>query len=243
MTSPSRGISRPRTERPKNRLLARLSHEAFERLQPHLDTVPITSKQVLQHRNTPIEYVYFPNGGVASITTVMQNGQMVEVATVGVEGLIGMDLFFGGGSSAGEAMVQVPDTSAERMTAVAFKEQLAQNDALMECVRRYGQGLIALMMQSTACVALHTVHERCARWLLMTHDRVHSDDFLLSHEFLAMMLGSSRPTVTLVASTLQTAGLIRYLHGKIRIVDRAGLEAASCECYASVRETFNRLGL
>ena len=243
MTRPLGGLSRPRTERPKNRLLARLPLDAFERLRPHLDTVPIASKQVLQRRNTPVEYVYFPNGGVASITTVMESGQMVEVATVGDEGLIGMDLFFGDGSNPGEAMMQVPDSTAERMTAVAFKEQLAQNGALIECVRRYGQGLVALMMQSTACMALHTVHERCARWLLMTHDRVHSDDFLLSHEFLAMMLGSSRPSVTLVASTLQTAGLIRYLHGKIRIVDRPGLEGASCECYATVRDTFNRLGL
>jgi CRP-like cAMP-binding protein len=100
-----------------------------------------------------------------------------------------------------------------------------------------------LMMQSTGCMALHPVHERCCRWLLMTHDRVRTDAFDLSHEFLAMMLGSTRPTVTLVAGTLQKAGLIRYTHGHITILDRPGLEAASCECYATVKRHFDRLGL
>ena len=100
-----------------------------------------------------------------------------------------------------------------------------------------------LMMQSTACMALHSVEQRCCRWLLMTHDRVHRDEFHLSHEFLAMMLGSTRPTVTSVAGTLQKAGLIKYAHGRITIVDRQGLEAASCECYGTVKEHFDRLGL
>jgi CRP-like cAMP-binding protein len=102
---------------------------------------------------------------------------------------------------------------------------------------------MALMMQSTACMALHSVQERCCRWLLMTHDRVGREDFHLSHEFLAMMLGSTRPTVTVVAGTLQKAGLIKYTHGRITIVDRASLETAACECYATVKAHFNRLGL
>ena len=234
----------PVSDRPKNKLLAGLSGEDFARLKPHLHTVPIGLKQVLQPRNTPVEYVYFPNGGVASITTVMENGEMVEIATVGDEGLVGIDLYFGDDvAGSAEAMMQIPDTNAERITAAAFKQQIAQDGPLIECVRRYSRGLIALMRQSTACMALHPVHERCARWLLMTHDRVHSDDFHLSHEFLATMLGSSRPTVSLIAGTLQTAGLIRYMHGKIRIIDRPGLESVSCECYATVRRTFDRLGL
>ena len=100
-----------------------------------------------------------------------------------------------------------------------------------------------LMMQSTGCMALHPVQERCCRWLLMTHDRVRQDEFHLSHEFLAMMLGSTRPTVTIVAGTLQKAGIIRYTHGRIRILDRKGLEKASCECYSTVKGHFDRLGL
>lgn len=141
------------TDRPKNKLLARLSAEHFERLKPDLRTVPLTVKQVLQTRSTPLEYIYFLNGGVASITTVMQNGEMVEIATVGDEGLVGMDAYYGDGERPSEVMMQVPDTSAERMTVAAFKEHIAPNGALIECVRRYAQALIALIMQSTACLA------------------------------------------------------------------------------------------
>jgi CRP-like cAMP-binding protein len=231
------------TGRPKNKLLADLSPDDFKRLAPHLDTVRVQAKQILQRRHESIEYVYFLNGGVASITAVMQDGGMVEVATVGDEGVVGMDLFYGNGWAAGETMMQVPDTDAERMAAAAFSQQTDRNGALYQCVRRYSEGLIALMMQSSACLARHHVHERCARWLLMAHDRVHRDEFHLSHEFLAMMLGSTRPTVSIVASTLQKAGFIQYMHGKVTIVDRPGLEAASCECYATVRQEFDRLGL
>ena len=114
---------------------------------------------------------------------------------------------------------------------------------LFDCAQRYSQALMTLMMHSTACIAVHPVQERCCRWLLMTHDRVGRDDFHLSQEFLAIMLGSTRPTVSLVASTLQKAGLITYTHGHMRIVDRPGLEAASCECYGVVRAHFERLGV
>jgi CRP-like cAMP-binding protein len=120
---------------------------------------------------------------------------------------------------------------------------LERHGKFFECVQRYSQGLMALMMHSTACMALHEVQERCCRWLLMTHDRVRKDDFFLSQEFLAIMLGSSRPTVSIVAGTLQKAGLITYKHGHITVLDRPGLEAASCECYATVKAHFDRLGL
>jgi len=137
----------------------------------------------------------------------------------------------------------VPDTNAEVMSADVFKRELARGGPFHECVHRYSQGLLMLIMQSTGCMALHPVQERCCRWLLMTHDRVREDEFHLSHEFLAMMLGTTRPTVTIVAGTLQKAGLIKYTHGRITILDRKNLEAASCECYATVRGHFDRLGL
>ena len=140
-------------------------------------------------------------------------------------------------------MLQVPDTNAEFMPVAAFKAELARRGPFFDKVLRYSQGLVALMIQSTACMALHAVQERCCRWLLMTHDRVGRDDFHLSHEFLAVMLGSTRPTVSLVAGTLQKAGLISYTHGRVHILDRRGLEAASCECYATVRARFDSLGL
>lgn len=143
----------------------------------------------------------------------------------------------------GETMMQVPDTNAEVMSAGDFKRELARDGPFHEGVHRYSQGLLMLIMQSTGCMALHPVQERCCRWLLMTHDRVRQDEFHLSHEFLAMMLGSTRPTVTIVAGTLQKAGLIKYTHGRITILDRKSLEDASCECYATVRGHFDRLGL
>jgi hypothetical protein len=233
----------PLDPRPKNKLLARLPDADFERLRPHLRTIPTRHKQVFHPANTLVREVFFPNGGVASMTAVMNDGAMVEIATVGDEGLVGIGALFGGGVTGGETMMQVPDTSAEVLSVEVFQRELDRHGPFAECVQRYSQGLLVLMMQSTACIALHPVHERCCRWLLMTHDRVRRDEFHLSHEFLAMMLGSTRPTVTLVARTLQKAGLIHYIHGRITILDRAGLEAASCECYATVKSHFDRLGL
>jgi CRP-like cAMP-binding protein len=229
--------------RPLNKLLAGLPVEDFERLRPHLKTVPIAARQSLYHRNEPVREVYFPNGGVVSITSVMQDGSTVEIATVGDEGLLGIDAFFGPATITGEVMMQVPDTDAEVMTADAFTQELERRGPFHASVQRYFQGFIALIMQSTACIALHPVQQRCCRWLLMTHDRIHRDQFDLSHEFLAMMLGSSRPTVTIVAGMLQRAGLIRYTHGRMTILDRTALEGASCECYETVRRHFDRLGL
>ncbi len=233
----------PLNARPKNKLLASLPHADFERLRPRLKTIPIKARQILHPVNEAVRKVYFLNGGVASMTTVMRNGSMVEIATIGDEGLVGINAFFGGAMLSGETMMQVPDTDAEVMSVADFTRELARGGPFYECVQRYSQGLLTLMMQSTGCMALHPVQERCCRWLLMAHDRVHQDAFHLSHEFLAMMLGSTRPTVTIVAGTLQSAGLIRYTHGRITILDRKRLEHASCECYATVRGHFERLGL
>ena len=233
----------PADPRPKNKLLSGLPRSDFARLRPYLRTVPITVKQVLHPRNEPITEVFFPNGGVASVTAVMRNGAMVEIATIGDEGLVGINAFFGSALMSGEAMMQVPDTNAEVMSVQAFRAELDRRGAFYDSVQLYSQGLVILMMQSAACMALHSVQERCCRWLLMTHDRIRRDDFQLSHEFLAMMLGSTRPTVTVVAGALQKAGLIKYTHGRMTIVDRQGLEGASCECYATVKEHFDRLGL
>ena len=233
----------PADGRPKNKLLAALPEEDFERLRPHLKKISTKVKQVLHRRNEPVREVYFPNGGVASITTVMKDGAMVEIATVGYEGLIGIGAFFGGEEVGTETMIQVPDTDAEVMSAEAFKAEMDRHGALYDNVLRYWQGLLTLIMQSTACMALHPVQDRCCRWLLMAHDRVRQDEFGLSHEFLAMMLGATRPTVTVVAGTLQKSGFIRYKHGRITIVDRKGLEESACECYATVKGQFDRLGL
>ena len=227
----------PDDSRPKNRLLACLPPADFQRVRLHLKTLPVRVKQVFHRFNEPLREVFFPNGGVASVTTVMKNGAMVEIATVGNEGLLGISALFGDDMLGGETMMQVPDTNIEALPVEIFTREIERRGPFYECVQRYSH------VQSTGCLALHPVLERCCRWLLMTHDRVRRDDFHLSHEFLAMMLGSTRPTVTVVAGTLQKAGLIKYVHGHITILDRTGLERASCECYRTVKDHFDRLGL
>src|SRR2546425_436166 len=153
----------PTDGRPKNRLLAALPDEDFRRILPHLKTVPLTAKQVLLKRGDPIRHVFFPNNGVCSITSMMKNGAAVEIATVGDEGMLGMGAFWGGDVMPGESMLQVPDTSgtsAERMTVEAFRSETDRHGALHHVISRYSQGTMALMMQSTACMALHHVNER-----------------------------------------------------------------------------------
>ncbi len=242
MRPPSAVRPPPSDGRPTNRLLAALPADDFRRLLPYLKTVPIRVKQVLQKSGAPLRTVYFLNGGVASITTVLLDGTTVEAATVGDEGMLGIEAFLGADAVApGETLLQVPDTNAEAMSVEDFRREVGKHGAFRDIVGRYTQVVIAQMMQSTACNALHQVQQRCARWLLMTHDRMHERDFNLSHEFLAVMLGVQRPTVSAVAGTLQEAGLIRYTHGRVTVRDRQGLEAASCECYPIIRAHFDRL--
>lgn len=199
-------------------------------------------RQVLYKLGEPLRHVYFPNGGVFSITTSLRDGTTVEAATVGDEGMLGIEAFLTDGAvSPGETLLQVPDTNTEVMSVEHFRRAIAEQGALSDLIGRYTQVVIAQMMQSTACNALHHVQQRCARWLLTTHDRMHEEDFSLSHEFLAVMLGVQRPTVSVVAATLQEAGLISYTHGHVSVRDRKGLEAAACECYPVIRAHFDRL--
>ena len=228
--------------RPKNRILRALPDEDFQRLLPDLKTIPTSAKQVFHKHGKLVDFVYFPNGGVASVTAVLSDGTMVETVTVGLEGMIGIEAVFADGAVApGESMMQVPDTNAEQLSIAAFRRELGRQGAFADLIGRYAQATVALMMQSTACNARHQIQERCPRWLLMTHDRVGRDEFHLSHEFLGIMLGVRRQSVTVVAGTLQAAGLITYKHGKVRVLDRKGLEASSCECYALVRQKFDAL--
>lgn len=238
----SRSRPPPKPHSP-NRLLAALTADEFRRLRPMLTTVPLKFKQSLQKQGENVSHVYFPGGGVCSLTTVMEDGRMVEVATVGSEGVVGIAAFFGDELPPGEALVQVPvpGGEAEMMAVNDFRREMERRGELFELVRRYSIALTALVMQSAACNSLHSAEERCARWLLMTHDRVDGDEFLLTQEFLAVMLGVRRSTVTVIAGALHKARLIDYSHRRIKIVDRSGLEAASCECYRVVHAQFQRL--
>lgn len=228
-------------ERPgSNRLLSSLAPEYRERLLAHLRPVDLPLKRVLYEANVPISAVYFPLSGVVSLVSSMQQGAIVEIATVGNEGLIGVPVLLGATSAPISAFVQVPGEGL-CMDADAFRAMLQQDGRLRDLLGRYTQGLFTQIAQSAACNRLHPVEERCARWLLMTHDRVAGDQFLLTQEFLGQMLGARRQAVSAVASILQRADYIRYVRGVITVVDRAGLEAAACECYRIIRDEYDRL--
>lgn len=171
----------------------------------------------------------------------MQDGQIAEIATIGNEGIIGAGVFFGDSQSFGETIVQVADGDGFRMTIEAFLAEMHRRGTFYHRVMRYSQALTIQVMQTTVCNGLHSAEQRCCRWLLMTRDRAGSDELILTHEFLSVMLGVRRPTVTLIVHALQQAGLVDTRRGMIQIVDRQRLEAASCECYATVKANFARL--
>src|SRR4029079_430636 len=230
---------RPREER--NRLLNALPPDEYERIRPLLAETTLELHKRLEEPGATSSYVYFPWSGVCSLTATMRDGRMVEVGTIGNEGVVGMSGYFGGQLPDVMTLVQVPGSGAHVMRRGVFLAEVDRARALYPRVRRYSQALLALMTQSVACNALHDIDQRCARWLLMTHDRVDGDVLELTQESLATMLGVRRPSVTDVARRLQREKLIDYRRGRIRIVNRSGLEARSCECYATVRQHFERL--
>ena len=185
--------------------------------------------------------IYFPGNGVFSITQIMRNGRPLEVATVGNEGFIGINALFGGERWLAGALVRVPDQTAQAMSVSAFEREMSRRGPFSNLINRYAQGFVVFVMRTAACNALHSVEERCARWLLTTRDRVGRNDFPMTQELLAVMLGVRRPSVTLALRALQRARLIEYGQKRLLIVDHDGLEAASCECYAVVKKYFARL--
>ncbi|MBD3884863.1 Crp/Fnr family transcriptional regulator [Phormidium tenue FACHB-886] len=223
-----------------NRLLASLPREEYERLQPYLEPVSLPLKQELYQPNVPIEFVYFPLSGVYSLLSLASEGELVEVATVGNEGMVGLPIFLGARQIPGVAMVQVLG-DALRMRPADFRAQVTSGTALYEMLHRYTQALFNFISQSAVCNRVHSIEQRCCRWLLLTHDRVGADTFPLTHEFLSQMLGVRRAGVSEVAARLQNAGFISYRYGKMTLTDRAGLEATSCECYALIKSEFERL--
>ena len=225
---------------PQNRLLAALPKKEYQRFLPHLERVSLGVKEVVYEPNEPIQYVYFPLTCVFSMVATLHEGRSVEVATLGSEGMVGLPVFLGAKSTPLLGFSQVAG-EAMRMDAVSFQKQVALNGPLTALLHRYTQTLMVQIAQGTACNRAHNILQRCARWLLMTQDRVKADSFTLTQEFLGQMLGVRRAGVNEVASELQKRGLIRYRRGIIEIVDRKGLEAISCDCYRIIREEFDRL--
>lgn len=224
----------------KNLLLAAVAPIEFEQLRRYLEPYPLRTRETLQEAGEAPEFVFFPTSGIISALTVLENGMMIEFATIGREGTTGVPLVVGMSESNLALVSQLPG-DCMRMTGADFLEQLGELPSFAAVVTRYCGVMFALLAQSAACNRAHHVDERCARWLLMTHDQAGGDDFSITQEFLAQMLGVSRPSVALSAGALQRAGFIRYHRGEMTIVDRAGLEAAACECYAAIRVHFDHL--
>jgi CRP-like cAMP-binding protein len=222
-----------------NRLLAALPRQQREALLAKLKPVSLDIKKTLYDADRPISHVYFPLTGVISLVSEMGT-DIIEVATVGNEGFIGLPVFLGTDRTTIKAFAQVSGESLA-MTAAEFKAEMKRQEALPRILHLYTQALLNQMAQSAACNRAHTIEQRCARWLLMCDDRVGGKPFSLTQEFLGQMLGVRRPQVSKVASTLQESGLIEYSRGQISIVNRQKLEALTCECYKVVQDEYNRL--
>jgi CRP-like cAMP-binding protein len=223
----------------ENRILVALPRADFQRLEPHLRQSVLTYKQSLYKTDQRVREVCFPDSGVCSVMSVMRTGATAEVGTIGNEGMTGVSLFFGDESEPSESMIQVPG-AGRFLPAEVFQQEMARKGALQRLIGHYAHALMIQVMQSAACNALHSIERRACKWLLMTHDRVFIDEFKLTHEFLGMMLGVSRPHVSVVAKQLERAGLITYHRGQVTVLNRKGLEAQACECYGIVSDYFDR---
>jgi CRP-like cAMP-binding protein len=223
-----------------NRLLLLMSDHDYERLRSHLSVVDFDYRKSLYEASRPIEHVYFPINGVASLVITTSDGASAEVGTIGSEGMVGLPVVLGDRDAPSSVYVQVPGT-ALGMDARIFRGELERSPTLNLVMLRYAHAFFNQVAQSAACAHLHKVEQRCCRWLLMTRDRMPSGDFLLTHEFLGMMLGVRRTTVTDVMGNLQRAELIRYRRGHVTILDHEALQHRTCECYDISKLEFDRL--
>jgi CRP-like cAMP-binding protein len=236
MKPPQQVLARAATE---NSLLAMLAPGDFAQICMDLEHVLLRVHDVLYEPGEEIKYIYFPTTGCVSMVHVTAEGT-VEVGTVGFEGMVGVPLLLHGTSTPTRALVQV-EGEAYRITSAAFLRTVALSDSTYRILLRFALAFFNQVSQSVACNRLHSLEERCARWLLITHDRVDGDQFKLTQEFLSFMLGVHRPAVTLAAGVLQKAGYIHYSRGKITITDRPGLEGAACSCYQATRDDYTLL--
>jgi CRP-like cAMP-binding protein len=217
-----------------------LPPEEYERLSAYLEPVALPLGEVLYRPEEPITHVYFPSRGTVSVICVLEDGKMVEAGMVGNEGMFGVSVFLGSVSSPLEASVQLPGDGL-RMRSDVLRKEFRKGGHLQELLLRYTQAFIIQIAQTTACNRAHSIGGRMARWLLMCSDRAGSSKLELTHEFIAIMLGTRRAGISEAAAKLQDDGVIRYRRGHVNILDRRMLEAASCECYLVVKKEFNRL--
>ncbi|NML24148.1 Crp/Fnr family transcriptional regulator [Zoogloea sp. G-4-1-14] len=224
----------------QNRLLAVLPEIEFERLKPQLEAVDMPLGHVLYESGRTLSHVYFPTTSIVSLLYVMENGASAEIAVVGNEGVVGIALFMGGESTPSRAVVQSAGQGF-RLRGQAIKEVFSRSGPVMHLMLRYTQALITQMAQTAVCNRHHSLDQQLCRWLLLSLDRLQGNELVMTQELIANMLGVRREGVTEGALKLQAAGLIRYARGHITVLDRVGLEARTCECYAVVRKEYGRL--
>jgi CRP-like cAMP-binding protein len=223
---------------PENRLLAALPPSEFARLTARMTDITFGHKDLLYRASAATDYVYFPRSGVLSAVIVMADGASAEVAAIGREGMIGAAIALGAVVSTEQVFCQVPTSVCRRLPADEFAAEVRRSQPLRGLVNGYLRASLTTSARQTACNCLHSLDERCARWLLICHDAVGEAEFSLTHEFLSVMLGVRRATVTVSAGHLQTAGAISYRHGLVTILNRKRLEVAACECYRVIRDVF-----
>ncbi|MGB8338434.1 MAG: Crp/Fnr family transcriptional regulator [Burkholderiales bacterium] len=223
-----------------NRLLANLPRKDREHFLAGCDEVDLVLDDILSEPGERLRYVYFPTGSIISLLTPVLENEVLEVGLVGNEGMFGASLVLGVNASSFRGLVQGAG-SAWRMEAAPFRRELDSSPALQRVLRRYVYVVVSQLAQTSACTRFHLVEARLARWLLMTHDRAHSDQLHVTHEFLSYMLGVRRVGITKAATALQNRKLIRYSRGEVTILDRSGMRAAACLCYEADKATYNRI--
>ena len=224
----------------KNRLLAALGDEEQRRFQPLLEPIDLPLGHVLYESGKTLSHVYFPTTAIVSLLYVLENGASAEIAVVGNEGLVGVSLFMGGGSTPSRAVVQSAG-HGYRLKAKDMKDEFGRGGPVMHLVLRYTQALITQMSQTAVCNRHHTLDQQLCRWLLLSLDRIEGGELVMTQELIANMLGVRREGVTESAAKLQNADLIKYSRGHITVLDRVGLEHRTCECYAVVKKEYDRL--
>ena len=224
----------------KNQLLRALPPEDFEQLTPHLEKLDLPLGKTLSRSNEPIEYLYFPDDAMISVVAMTAEGQSVEVGVAGFEGVAGFDVLLGVDSTPNESMIQLPGSGTRIKTAQA-REEFRRGGAFQAMILRYIHTFMTQISQTALCNRLHSTEQRLSRWLLMCHDRAESDKLNLTQEFLSIMLGAHRPSITTSALVLQSSGFINYRRGRITILDREGLEDFTCNCYHIVRRVDDKL--
>ncbi|HEX8886489.1 MAG TPA: Crp/Fnr family transcriptional regulator [Noviherbaspirillum sp.] len=224
----------------QNKLLSLLSEREFRLLSPFLEPHEVRPKEVVVHQGEEISHIEFPCTSVYSSVLTMANGDTVEIGTIGSEGFTGVNTLFSGHAATTTIFCQIPGLTL-RMGIDQFLSEMRHNPRFHFILELYCQAFISQMEKSIACNKLHALEQRAARWLLMTHDRVGADEFLLTQEFLATMLGAQRPSVSVIAQKFSDRGILTYTRGRIKILQRHLLEELSCECYSKSRQEFERL--